>query len=503
MSKGDEDEREAGGAEDLELLVGLLLLVMENGSRKRLAALSGVDRKALHNYERRDQKARRKTRERLAAAVGVPLGDAEAVIPALRRLRAMATGQTSHGASAPDSIALATAEAVRTQLAAESPGLFAPAARPSPRSGPPDPAFDRRTAEDLWDRLERRSPSERLALVEEARDFQTWALVERLCAESGRATASDPRRALELAELALRTAENVPEGVVPPLRVQGYALAFLANAHRAAGDLASARVAFDRGRPRWGAGAAGDPGWLDGSRVLDLEASVLRAQGEPAAALDRLEQAIAICPSQDALGRILLKKCKTLENLGLYVEALATLSQAEPLIDPEREPRNLCVLQFNRVVNLCHLGRHAEAEGALPGLRRLVGQLDNAMDQIRLSWLEGRIAAGLGRNPEAIERFSGVRDEMAAREIRYDEALVSLEVAELHLREGHTAEVKALARQMEPVFRDQGVHEEARKALDLFRRAVERETVTAELARRLVVYLYRAQGNPKLRFERG
>jgi transcriptional regulator with XRE-family HTH domain len=101
MSKGDEDEREAGGAEDLELLVGLLLLVMENGSRKRLAALSGVDRKALHNYERRDQKARRKTRERLAAAVGVPLGDAEAVIPALRRLRAMA-GQAPRGASAPD-----------------------------------------------------------------------------------------------------------------------------------------------------------------------------------------------------------------------------------------------------------------------------------------------------------------------------------------------------------------------------------------------------------------
>ena len=32
MSKGDENEREAGGAEDLELLVGLLLLVMENGT---------------------------------------------------------------------------------------------------------------------------------------------------------------------------------------------------------------------------------------------------------------------------------------------------------------------------------------------------------------------------------------------------------------------------------------------------------------------------------------
>jgi tetratricopeptide (TPR) repeat protein len=498
----EDDERELGDAEDLELLVGLLLLVMENGSRKRLAALSGVDRKALHNYERRDQKARRKTRERLAAAVGLPLADVEAIIPALRRLRAMA-GKTPGGASAPNSIALATAEAVRAQLAAESPGLFAVAPQLSPRSGTPDPAFDRRTAEDLWARLERRSPSERLALVEEARDFQAWALVERLCAESERTAASDPRRAVELAKLALRAAEKVTEGEVSALRLQGHALVFLANAHRAAGGPAEARAAFDRGRPLWEAGATGDPGWLDGSRLLDLEASLLRDEGEPAAALDRLEQAIAICSSRDALGRLLLIKATTLESLGLYVEALDTLSQAEPLIDPEREPRNLCVLQFNRVVNLCHLGRHAEAERALPGLRGLVGQLDNAMDQVRLSWLEGRIAAGLGRTPEAIERFSGVRDEMAARGIRYDEALVSLELAELHLREGHTAQVKALARQMEPVFRDQGVHEEARKALDLFRRAVERETVTAELARRLVVYLYRAQGNPKLRFERG
>jgi hypothetical protein len=277
MPKGDENEREAGGAEDLELLVGLLLLVMENGSRKRLAALSGVDRKALHNYERRDQKARRKTRERLAAAVGVPLGDAEAVIPALRRLRTLATGKTPRGASAPDSIALATAEAVRAQLAAESPGLFEPASRPSPRPGPPDPALDRRRAEDLWARLERRSPSERLALVEEARDFQTWALVEKLCAESERAAASDPRRAVEMAELALRAAEKVAEGEVSSLRLQGYALAFLAKAHGAAGDLTAARAAFDRGRPRWEAGASGDPGWLDGSRPLGL----YRAEGNP------------------------------------------------------------------------------------------------------------------------------------------------------------------------------------------------------------------------------
>jgi hypothetical protein len=71
----------------------------------------------------------------------------------------------------------------------------------------------------------------------------------------------------------------------------------------------------------------------------------------------------------------------------------------------------------------------------------------------------------------------------------------------LYLEEGRTAEVKRLVLLMEPVFRDQGVHAEAQKALELFRQAVGLETLTVELVRRLVAYLYRAQHNPELRFE--
>src|SRR5438046_609746 len=54
---------------------------------------------------------------------------------------------------------------------------------------------------------------------------------------------------------------------------------------------------------------------------------------------------------------------------------------------------------------------------------------------------------------------------------------------------------------MAPVFQAKGVHEEAKKALKLFRRAVEMETVTVELVRRVVVYLRRGENDPKLRFE--
>jgi hypothetical protein len=120
---------------------------------------------------------------------------------------------------------------------------------------------------------------------------------------------------------------------------------------------------------------------------------------------------------------------------------------------------------------------------------------------IRLRWVEGRIADGLGRTGQAIEILNQVRGEFASRSMDYDTALVSLELATIFAREGRADSVKALARHMAPIFRAQGVHREALAALALFRQAAESEEVTADLARRFLEYLYRARQDPKLRFE--
>jgi transcriptional regulator with XRE-family HTH domain len=360
---------------------------------------------------------------------------------------------------------------------------------------------DRRLADRLWAQLKVREHSARLALVEEAPQYQVWALAERLCAESVRAAADDPRQAVELAELALRVAERVSGEAAWLCLLAGYAWGHLGNARRVASDLPAAEQAFRLAWKLWKEGSAADTGLLDGSRLLDLEASLLRAQRHMAAALDRLDQALALHPTGEARGRILLNKGATLEQMGDYEAAVAAFHEAAPWIDREREPRNFCVLRFNRIVCLCHAGRFEEAEAGLPELRALTAQPRQGMDRVRRCWLEGRIAGGLGRIGEGIAVLAAVRAEFAAEKIFYDEALVSLELAVLYLEQGRTAEVKALTGQMEPVFRAQGVHAEAQKALRLFRCAVELETVTVELVRRLVAYLYRAQHNSELRFE--
>jgi len=91
-------------------------------------------------------------------------------------------------------------------------------------------------------------------------------------------------------------------------------------------------------------------------------------------------------------------------------------------------------------------------------------------------------------------------DELLARDIGYDAALASLDLAKLYLQLGRTAEVKHLARQMVTVFQEQGVHREALAAVRLFQEAAERERASVELVRRLADYLRRARHDAALRF---
>jgi tetratricopeptide (TPR) repeat protein len=283
--------------------------------------------------------------------------------------------------------------------------------------------------------------------------------------------------------------------------VQGYAWAFLGNARRVAGDLVAADRALGRARELWTAGAAADAGVLDGARLLDLEAALRVDQRRFPEALDLLERALAEGRPGEARARRLLAKSKALEEMGDYELALGTLRQAAPLLDSGGEARLRLVLQFNLAAYLCRLGRAAEAEGGLGELRLLTVQLGNGLDLVRFRWLEGKVAAGQGRLPDAVAAFQEVRARFAEQGIAYDAALATLELAELLAAAERTEDVKALSRQTVPVFHALGIHAEAQRALQVFRDAAESERLSVELARRLVAYFLRARHDPRLRFE--
>jgi tetratricopeptide (TPR) repeat protein len=290
-------------------------------------------------------------------------------------------------------------------------------------------------------------------------------------------------------------AELAPEGTSFQ-RMQGYAYAFLANARRVAGDLAAADRTFTLAWRLWRAAGPADEGILGEWRLLDLEASLRRAQLRLAEALSLLDQALLAAPV-DKRGRILLNKAITLEQAGEISAGVAVLEQAAPLVDAGVELRDRMILRFNGLVMLCHLGRYREADGSLAELQRLVHVLGAPEDSIRFRWLSSRVAAGMGRREEALAGFLAVRTEFQERANAYDTALVSLEIAILYLQDGRTRDVASLVKQMVWIFRSQGIHREALAALKIFRQAAQREMATVDLTRRLRDYLDRSRNDPQ------
>jgi hypothetical protein len=144
------------------------------------------------------------------------------------------------------------------------------------------------------------------------------------------------------------------------------------------------------------------------------------------------------------------------------------------------------VVRFGVIVNLCGLGRYDDAERLLPEVRAMAVPQGKRLDLLRLRWLEGRVAGGLGRIDEAVGRLTSVKEEFADLGIAYDAALATLELAVLLLDHGRTAEVRELAEQSKRIFDAQGVAREALATLEVFREAAAREALTAAFVRRLL-----------------
>ena len=390
-----------------------------------LAEAAGISPNLVNDYERGRKALRRNRLEHLIAFMGYPPDAVDAVLSCLEEIRTAASGVP---ADPSDRFALSRRriETVATQvgrmaatftrslltlLTVEGAGLH-----------------DRQHAELLWARLKRRSGPERRLLVEEAKEFRSWALCERVAAESAERAPSQPREALELAELALRMAELAPGGEAWRARLQGYALVQVSNSHRTCNDLPEADKVLTRARQLWEAGAAADPGLLNPAWLPWVEAVLRKDQGRFHEASKRIEEALSTDPGE-LRGKILLSKSSILQILGDPEGSTAALREAAPLLDAGREPRLAFGLRFNLVANLCQLSRAKDAAPRLAELRELAERLGEELDLLRVTWLSGKISAGLGRAAEAQAAFEQVRGAFTRRKLSYECALVSLDLA--------------------------------------------------------------------------
>jgi tetratricopeptide (TPR) repeat protein len=477
-----------------QLLVSVLAFWRDR-SHKEIGAAAGIPQKRVSLYLRRGE-IPDEAFGKLLAALECPPDAVFSVTACLESLEALEREPdlTSEERAEIAHASLRIGRRVQEGLieAARCSRTDSPAGLPEARSVD----YDRRRAAELFRRLEGLPQEARLAVVEVAGECQSWALCERVCEASVREASRKLERAAAWAGLARRIAERVQGPEEWRDRLRGYAAAHEANVLRVAGDLVSAEIAMKEAKRLWQAGS--DPvGALDPGRLLDLEASLCRDQRRLPEALALLDEAAAVGRNPE---RALIQKGATLEVMGHYEIAVNALLRALPIVQQKGDRHLEAILHCNLSLNYCQLGRFMEAAELADRAGTAALETGDEIGLLRVTWTQGRIAAGLGQSGTARHLLAKARRELAARGMDYDAALALLEESALLLDEGRTAEVKTVARELAVVFDSKGVHREARAALRLFQEAAEREQATAELARRILGYLFRARHDPGLRF---
>ena len=463
--------------------LGLALLYLRSLrglTQRKLSGLVKLSVNALGRHEKGDTLSREKLEEMLPH-----LGASSEAVDVLVFAHNLITTPTPAGMASP--VALTPEECrridrtvIETTLSAA--GAFRAALLRTRKEE--KAAAAHREAEALWASMQGFTMQERRDLVTVFPEYRLWTLALRVCQASVRAASHKPADALELARLALFIAERVPghDGFRACLRA--LVLGFVANARRVLEDYEGADADFARARQLCHSGTDPD-GLLPAWRLDDLEASLRRAQRRFSEALDLLDRAYRAAPPGELAGRILLNKSALLEQMTDFEGSLETLEQAARTVETSKETRLLFALYFNTAANLRHLERYEVAAALLPKVRELAVAMASDLDLVKLVWLEALVAAGQGRYAEATASLERVQSDFTSRQLPYDAALSSLDLASLWLSQGQTARARALAKGMAWIFTAKGIDREALAALKLFCEAAGRDAASAELARQV------------------
>ncbi|HSF41849.1 MAG TPA: hypothetical protein VLT87_18755 [Thermoanaerobaculia bacterium] len=338
-----------------------------------------------------------------------------------------------------------------------------------------------------------KNPAEAVSFPPSPERLRCEALLER-CREI---RSSDPEAAVMLSTLAVTLAERLeahdPEALAD---FQTLAWAELGNSRRVADDplgaerdLAAALTLSGRG--------TGDPRLL--ARLMDLTASLYIDQRRFDDAFDLLDRVYAIHESlgdRHAAGRALISKGISASYALETEEAVRLVGQGLRLIDAGRDPKLALAAVHNVISFLVDRGEVERADALLGASRRLYAFHGGPLDALKMTWLEGLIAAGRGEAAEAESLLREARQDFLEMELPYTAALASLDLAALWLGQGRTAETRDLVEDLLATFRALDIRREAIAALLMLREAFHKDRATLALLRTVASELQRLEREP-------
>ncbi len=367
-------------------------------------------------------------------------------------------------------------------------------------------AFDREkeAAPELVAELAALMPERQLLVANNSARFRTRAVCELLCREAMTACASDAELAVQRATLATVLATELPRGRYGrgvANDVQARAWSVLGHAQREASRLFEAADAFRQAEKLIEDGS-GDP--FQTGQLWHLKAILRHAQRRFDEALELFRDAardFGAARATHHVGGTRVDRARTLRETGDLHGAVRSVRAGLAQLDPKRNPRLALVGRHNLTLYLQELGEAEEAMQLVGELLPLHARLGGALDGLRLRWLEGKIAHLQGDLERGQPAFQEVRKAFIERSMPYDAALVSLDLAAVHLRQDRFADVLQLAGEMLAVFRALEIDREAIAAVFFLERAAATRQVSLALLSELASYLKRAREEPGLVFE--
>ncbi len=330
-------------------------------------------------------------------------------------------------------------------------------------------------------------------------------LAERLLAACRAKLPGQPREILALTTLARCILRHTPDGTTPEPQIarETYALAMAhhGNALKVLGQLEAAASLLSDARYWLGKSGSIDP--MVEAEIDCLEGSLFSSQRRfPAASqlLSRAAETWREVGETDEEGKALLALAMVERQLDHHDLCQNLIQEALECFEETRNVHLATYAWHNLAFCLCESGQYREAKSLVAERRNWYDSPSAPLTQLRLLWVDAKIACGLGDEERGEEIFQSVRNGFADLDLPYDSALAALELTSLFLRQGRTAEVKQLVAEMVEVFDERDIHRETIASLILFRDAVELEQVSAASLRELSTYLERARRDPNHAF---
>jgi hypothetical protein len=309
-----------------------------------------------------------------------------------------------------------------------------------------------------WRALEGLPPEERLAFVSRQRPFQHWGLFRALLDAAERYSFREPQEAAAIAELALELAHLLDPaevgGAASAADHRARASALVGHARALAWDLAGARRALNEAWRIFEEDGTGHP--LERAQILSYDASYVRLTGDLEMAETLLEQVLRIYRAHgDAhlQGRTLIKMATVIGDVDTD-KGLRHVQEGIELLDAKREPRLELCAQHTLAALLTDAGRPEVALAVLDHARALYRQFPDSWTQIRLDWLQAKIARALEELPAAAAILRQVREDFKARVMKFDMVMASIELAENLAAAGDIAGAARLVAQTQPILSD-------------------------------------------------